>query len=123
VDGIDTIAVAAVIPGGDFERDTRTGWRVNGGGNVFNFRTQSDDPALGGIRRMTLKTDPSRSRVRLVALGRDATYGRPSATPITVIVNFDPAVPGQCAETAFPVFAGPPPRCMYLNSSARLTCR
>ncbi len=122
-DAIDTIAVAATIPGGDFDRATRTGWQVNAGGNVFNFRSQSDDPALAGVRRITLKADASRSRVRLVVLGRDSIYGRPSATPIRVTANFNPTVPGQCAETDFPVFTGPPPRCMYLNSGARLTCR
>jgi cysteine-rich repeat protein len=122
-DGLDIVAVEATIPGGAFDRFTRSGWRVNGNFNVFTFRSQSDDPDLGGIRRITLKTNPTQPRAfKIVVVGREGVYVKPTEAPVTVATKITPQAPGQCAESQFNAFEGGP-RCVFLNNSARLICR
>lgn len=122
-DGVGLVAVAATVPPGEFDRFTRSGWRTNGNGNVFTFRSQSNDPVLGGVKRITVKTNPSQpGAVKIVVIGREGTYVRPTDAPVTVVINLTPSTPGQCAESQFNAIEGGP-RCVFLNNGARLICR
>lgn len=122
-DGVGLVAAQATIPGGSFDRFTRSGWRVNGNFNVFTFRSQSNDPALGGVKRITLKTQPSSpGAFKIVVVGREGTYVRPTEEPVTVQLDVTPSTPGQCAEGQFNAYEGGP-RCVILNNGARLICR
>ncbi len=122
-DGSNTTLVDATIPPGPFDPNTRTGWRANANGSVFSFRNGTDAPELGGVQRIILKVNPSApGALRFVIIGRDGDYTKPDTAPVTVVLNANAGVPGQCAELQFNALEFGP-KCSALNGGARLVCR
>lgn len=97
----------AVIPGGAYDRGTRTGWKTSRRGDRWTYVNGSESPPAG-IKRVVIRDRSSRSPglVQFVVSGRDGSYEVDEANlPLTGLVALgQPAVDSnQCALTSFPV--------------------
>jgi hypothetical protein len=113
VDGV----VDATIPGGAFDRATKTGWKAKKGA----FKYQNGQGGIMGIVKVAVKVSAKTpGLVQFAVSGKHGTYSvDPAALPrqATFIVD---AADGQCGDAGF---AGPAPVCEYDAGKGKLRCQ
>lgn len=102
--------VDVVLPGGEYDRDTKRGWKVARSGGKWTYVDRSATPAAG-ITRVVVKdrSDRSPGLVQFAAKGANGSYAvAESELPLNGVVAFDPpAVESlQCGNLAFPAAQG-----------------
>lgn len=86
----------ASLPGGAYDDTLRTGWKVNGSGTSWSYRSCA---GRFGIDKLTFKTTPRKpGLVKLVAKAKKGSY-TVGPLPLTLSVVVDPA--GQCGSQDF----------------------
>jgi hypothetical protein len=116
--GSHTTMIDATIPGGAYDKTTRTGWLVNPAGTAFTYRNGTASPVAGitsvGVRQLT------KGRTRLTVVGKNGNYAVPvgdSALKATVVLDPPTAETGQCGETTSSH------TCKFDPRHSRLICR
>ena len=106
--------IDVTLPGGSFTVGG-SGWVVNAGQTVWNWRDR--DETVSGLKRLVLKRHGSSARISL--FGQDLNFPLPTL-PITVRVLL-PGVGGgaqTCGEQVFP-----DTECFFRNQGNKLICR
>jgi hypothetical protein len=114
----------ALIPGGAYDALTKTGWKVNGSGTTFTYK--SPTPGVLGIVKVRVKIsskDPN--LVSFQAQGKTGSYPvSPSQIPLkgTMVIDSPTAETGQCGEATFPG-PSPIPYCRFNGSGSTVVCK
>jgi hypothetical protein len=116
IDDADARVVVDVkVPAGAFDTGTKQGWKVNGAGNSWKWKSPI---GVGGISTVVLKqqkSDPTQVKFKVV--GKKAGYGGEGATlPLKVVFAVTPD--SQCGAVDF---ATPPLSC--LDTGTVILCR
>jgi hypothetical protein len=104
--------VDVTIPGGAYDVFTRAGWRVNGTGSAWTYKSSGDDlPHANGIDKVQIRavSDEGGTRIRFSVKGKNGFYPiSVDDLPVggTLVIDTPVAQTGQCGEAVFP--AAPP---------------
>jgi len=106
----------ATVPPGQYDPDTRIGWRSNANQTFYRFRSPTAVDGLVNKVKLRVRTlVPDLAEIKIT--GRNSDFaGVPPLAPLRAIVVLDPpgALLGHCGERDFP---GPPPApaCDYVT--------
>jgi hypothetical protein len=113
-----TRVLDAIVPGGAYDPNTRSGWTASGYG--WSYRSRG---AVNGITKIQLKKSSSNpSLIKFIVKGKDGIYTVPTARiPLlgTIVIDSPNATTGQCGDVIFP---GPPGPSCTSNATA-IKCR
>lgn len=107
----------ATIPGGDYSKVTKIGWRVNRAGTSFTYKNASLTP-ISGIIAVNVKRLAT-GRTKVTVRGKKSSYVVPApdnALRATVVLDPPTAETGQCGEASFLACTRNPP-------GSRLVCK
>jgi len=99
VDDADARVVADVrVPGGAFDTGTNQGWKVNGAGTSWKFKSKT---GVGGITTVVVKQNKSDpTKVKFKVVGKNAGFGGAGAAlPLKAVFAVTPD--GQCGTVDF----------------------
>jgi hypothetical protein len=110
-DSMGNIPVDVTVPGGAYDAGTRTGWKVNGAGTAWTFRTPNTVLANGIIKAQVRAIPSTPGKYKVGVKGKDGNYPvNPANLPLvgTVVIDVPLAATGQCGDATFT--ATPPAR-------------
>jgi hypothetical protein len=113
-DSLGNTPIDVTVPAGAYNAGTKTGWKVNGTGTAWTFKT-ANTGLINGIIKAQLRAIPSTpGKYKFAVKGKDGTY--PVSTtnlPLTGTIVIDPpyATTGQCGEATFPAVYPAKPSC------------
>lgn len=110
------VALHVRIPGGAYDRATKTGWKVSALGTRWTYFSGTGTPS-GGITRVAL-VDKSAMTPGLVTFrftGRNGSYG--VSTAVDAEVMLPPS--SQCFEATFPAVPPATPSCVLSRTTLR----
>jgi hypothetical protein len=125
-DSTGATPVDVTIPAGVYDTLTRTGWRVNGSGTAWTFKT-SNTALANGIVKAQLKAIPSTpGKYKVSVKGKDGTYAVDTANlPLVGTIVIDPpnAATGQCGEAQFTATPPAKPSCVAASGGKTVKCK
>lgn len=104
-DAQDDAVVDVVIPGGAFDKVTKTGWKANAKGTTYTWKSAA---GVDGIFKVILKWGRGKSpgTMKFKVIGKNGDYSVDAlALPLTAVVRTD-AVTDQCGSMTFEVPGG-----------------
>lgn len=107
------------IPGGVRDPMTKIGWKANKAGTAWTY---SHPNGLAGIRKVSIKTNPTKTPGRVVfrVSGKNGAYSTVPAN-LPLVATFTVLPTGQCGSVAF---TGPlPPVCTFNSAGSAVTCK
>jgi hypothetical protein len=114
-----TRVIDAIIPGGPYDPNIRSGWTTSGYG--WSYRSTG---AVAGITKIQLKKLASTpGRIKFVVKGKNGTYLVPTGTlPLrgTLVIDAPNATTGQCGDAIFTV---PPGQPACTSTATSIKCR
>jgi hypothetical protein len=122
-DAVGNTVASAALPGGAF--DGTSGWQVNGNRSRWIFRDRSKPAIHGGITKMLVKDDSSRTpgQIGVLVAGKGGSYAAiPGAGSFHVVIELNDAAGGggasQCGEMTFA--SGD---CIFNSNGTTLKCQ
>jgi len=108
----------AIVPGGPYDPNTRSGWTASGHG--WSYRSRG---AIDGITKIQLKKSPSNpSLIKFIVKGKDGNYSAQTGRiPLlgTLVIDSPTATTGQCGDVVF--LGSPGPSCT--SNTTAIKCR
>jgi len=110
-----TVVLDVRVPGGAFDNLTKQGWKVNGAGSAWTFKSKTGVVGITTVSLKQNKKDPTRVKWKVV--GKNGGYAAAGAAlPLRALLSVDPA--GQCGDADFSA-----PGLSCLDTGKVIVCR